>query len=341
MSKNSWQNWSGSVSCSPAKIAKPSTLDELVQLVRDAARESRSLRVFGAGHSFTRLVETDQVLVSLDNLTGVESADPESGRATVWAGTRLKDLGEALFQKGVAQENLGDIDEQSIAGAVGTGTHGTGITLGSIATQIEGLTIVTASGLVVECSPDSNRDLFKAAQVSIGALGVIAKITLRVLPSYKLKRESSRVTLDHCLSHLDEYKQNNRNFEFFWFPFSEYCQAKFLNVTDAPQTKVDTFNRFLENRVFSFLSESCRLMPGLCQRVSRLAGRTIPNVVEVDYSHRIFPTPRLVKFQEMEYNVPAENFVATLTEIRECIDCEKFAVHFPVECVFLSDDDIL
>lgn len=340
MGNDTWQNWSGSVTCKPVQIAIPGTIDALSKIVRDAARNGRTVRVAGAGHSFTRLVETDGIVVSLDRLTGVESVETEAGRATVWAGTRLNNLGPALFEKGVGQENLGDIDEQSIAGAVSTGTHGTGIKFGSIATQIEALTIMKSDGELLECSLQSNPDLFKAAQVSIGALGLLVKITLRVLPAYKLKRESRRATLDHCLDNLEEYKQNNRNFEFFWFPYSEYCQAKFLNLTDDPPTEVNKFNLFMENKVFSLLSQSCRMMPGLCRGVSRLAGRTIPNVVEVNYSHRIFPTPREVRFQEMEYNVPADHFTATLAEVRECIEREKFAVHFPVECRFVQKDDI-
>jgi FAD-linked oxidoreductase len=340
MKNNHWQNWSGSVSCNAADIAYPGSLQQLVELVRNCNRDNRGMRVFGAGHSFTALVATDELLVSLDNLAGVESVDSERNLATVWAGTRLKHLGEALFAHKVAQENLGDIDEQSIAGAVSTGTHGTGINFGSIATQIEALTIVTASGDVVECSPEQNHDLFKAAQVSFGALGIIAKVTLRLQPSYRLRRESRRASLDECLSNLEQLKQSNRNYEFFWFPYSDYCQQKTLNETSDAPTPVSKFSLLMENRVFWLLSECCRLMPGMSASVSRLSGRLIPTVSEVNYSHRIFPTPRLVRFQEMEYNVPAENFADTLLEIRDCIDRNKFAVHFPVECRFVRADDI-
>jgi FAD-linked oxidoreductase len=340
MEKKEWQNWSGSVSCHPLDIVYPDSLEKLAEIVRHANATGQKIRVVGAGHSFTALVATDGLLLSLDRMTGVDSVDKERHQATVWAGTRLKDLGEALFANGLAQENMGDIDEQSLAGAVSTGTHGTGVNFGSIATQIEGLTLVTAGGEIVECSAEVNTDLFKAAQVSLGMLGIIAKVKLRLEPTYRLRRESRRATLDECLEDLDQLKQSNRNYEFFWFPNSDYCQSKTLNVTTNAPTPVNKFNLLMENRVFWLLSECCRLVPSLSASMSRLSGRLIPTVSEVNYSHRIFPSPRLVRFQEMEYNVPAERFVDALVAVRECINQRRFNVHFPVECRFVRGDDI-
>jgi FAD-linked oxidoreductase len=336
-----WQNWSGSVSCSPAAIASPRSVDELVQLVSDCGLAGRRLRVAGSGHSFTPLVASDELLVSLKNLTGLdESVGAARDRAKALAGTRLKELGQALFDHSLAMENLGDIDEQSLSGAISTGTHGTGTKFGSIATQVIALDLVTADGQVVECSEESNRDLFKAAQVSFGALGVIARVTLRVLPSYRLRRESRRALLDDCLANVEKYKRENRNFEFFWFPYSNHCQVKFLNQTTEPPTRINRWSRVLENRVFLVLSECCRLIPGMCRSISRFSAWSIPSVTEVNYSQLVYPTPRLVRFQEMEYNLPAERFAAAMIDIRECIERNRFAVHFPIECRFVRADDI-
>ena len=321
-------------------MAYPADLNELVDVVKDANGGGRRIRVVGAGHSFTRLVETNDTLVSLDRIAGVVSADAASHRATVWAGTRLKDLGANLFDFGLAQENLGDIDEQSIAGAISTGTHGTGVNVGSIATQVEELTMITGAGDVIHCSEESNADIFKAAQVSFGALGIIAQVTLRLSHTYRLRRESRRAMLNDCLENLEQLKRANRNYEFFWFPYSEFCQSKTLNVTSDTPTPVNKFNLMMENRVFHMLSECCRIFPRLSSSISRLSGRLIPTVSEVNYSHRIFPTPRLVRFQEMEYNVPTEEFIDALLEIRDCIKRRRFAVHFPVECRFVRADNI-
>ena len=339
-----WSNWSGSVKSMPRQVAKPGNIDQLARLVRDYGRDGRHVRVVGAGHSFTPLVQSDDVLMSLDEMQGIESVDTTASRATVLGGTRLKKLGGTLFEHGVAQENLGDIDVQSISGAISTGTHGTGVRFGTLSTQVEGFTLVTASGEVLECSPESNPDIFKAAQVSLGTLGIIAKVTLRVVPAKRLHYQGNRKKLGDCLANLEQYKQENSHFEFFWFPYTDGVQAKFLNETTDPASKSSLWGDFnkivLENGVYWVLSESCRLIPRLCKTVCRISSRSIANIDEIDYSYRVFTTPRLVRFQEMEYNIPAEHLSSVVNEIRECIEKYQFRVHFPVECRFVQADDI-
>jgi FAD-linked oxidoreductase len=339
-----WHNWSESVRARPRSFVQPRDLADLVRLVEKSARDGVHVRVVGDGHSFTPLAHTDDVLVSLDNLQGIESADPERGTVRVWAGTRLKRLGDELLARGLAQENLGDIDVQSIAGAISTGTHGTGVRYGTIATQVVGLTLVTASGDVIECSEDQNRDVFKAAQVSLGALGVLAAVTLRVVPAKRLHYVSRRERLDETLTNLERYKRENSHFEFFWMPYTPWVQAKFLNETEEPATKGNvwgTLNKLLlENGLYWVLSEGCRIMPPLSRTVSRVSAWGIASVSETDYSHRLFATPRLVKFQEMEYNIPAQHFLQVLAEIRAVLERQRFNVHFPIECRFVRGDDI-
>jgi len=339
-----WSNWSGSVKSQPRQIVKPNNLDELARLIKDYGREGRRARVVGAGHSFTPIARSDDTLLSLDEMQGIESVDTKNNTATVWGGTKLKALGELLYERGLAQENLGDIDVQSIAGAISTGTHGTGITFGTLATQVIGLTLVTAAGDILECSPERDADLFKAAQVSLGTLGVIAKVKLRLVPVKRLHYHGHRKQLSECLDNLEEYKQNNDHFEFFWFPYTEAAQAKFTNETEEAVTSTSLWSNFnkvvLENYVYWLLSESCRLVPSLCKTVCRISGSAIAEVDEINYSHRIFATPRMVRFQEMEYNIPAQHFKDVLGEIRQCIDQQQFRVHFPVECRFVHSDDI-
>ncbi len=342
--RRSWQNWSGSVQGSPREIAKPGSVDELARAVGAYGREGRRVRVVGAGHSFTPLVQADDVLLSLDQLQGIEAFDTGQQTVTVLGGTRLKRLGEELLARGVAQENLGDIDVQSIAGAISTGTHGTGIRFGTLSTQVEGLTLVTSTGELLECSLEHDPEIFKAAQVSVGTLGVIAKVRLRVVPAKRLRFQSRREKLADCITNLERYKQENSHFEFFWLPYTEWVQAKFLNETDAPATGSNLWGKFnklvLENGVYWLLSECCRLFPRLCKPISKFSATAIASVEEVDYSHRLYATPRLVRFQEMEYNIPAEHFQAVIAEIQECIARHQFAVHFPVECRFVHADDI-
>lgn len=344
MRQKEWRNWSGSVRFRPERILYPGSVEEVAKIIRQAADESKQIRVVGSGHSFTPLVPTDDILLSLDRLRGLEEVDKERGLVTVRAGTKLKELGELLLRHGLAQENLGDIDAQSIAGAISTGTHGTGIDFGILSTQVAALTLVTASGEVIECSPDRHPELFKAAQVSLGSLGVIVRVTLRVLPRYQLHYRSGRMSLEECLDHLDRYRHEHRHFEFFWFPHTDFVQVKFMDKTDQAASTGGLWSRFsklvLENGVFWLLSEGARLVPRLCPSISRLSAWGVPTVEEVGDSHRLFATPRLVRFNEMEYGIPAEKLPEVMREIRDCVNLLRFAVHFPVECRYVKGDDI-
>ncbi len=339
-----WSNWSGSVQCAPRQMVRPHSIDELQRLVRDYSHANRHVRVVGAGHSFLPLAQTDDILISLDGIQGIEEIDAEAGTATVLGGTRLKMLGEELFKHGLAQENLGDIDVQSISGAISTGTHGTGATFGTLSTQIAGLTLVTASGELLQCSPERDPDIFKAAQVSLGMLGIIAKVKLRVVPAMRLHYQGRRNSLTDCLTNLDRYKQENSHFEFFWFPYTDGVQVKFLNETSEPVSKSSFWGNFnkivLENYVYWLISEACRLAPRFCKTACRICAQSIATVDEVNYGHRLFTTPRMVRFQEMEYNLPAEHMRTVMLEIQQRIEQHQFQVHFPVECRFVRADDI-
>ncbi|HTK10682.1 MAG TPA: D-arabinono-1,4-lactone oxidase [Ktedonobacteraceae bacterium] len=339
-----WQNWSGSVTAQPQHIVEPTSIAELARVIGVYGRSGRQVRVVGSGHSFTPLVQTDDILLSLHHLRGITSVDRDQNTVTVLGGTPLKQLGNALLEHGLAQENLGDIDEQSIAGAISTGTHGTGIRFGNIATQVTGLTLITANGEELACSETEHPDIFKAAQVSLGMLGVITSVTLRVVPAKRLHFTSRRELLTSCLNNLETYIQNNSHFEFFWMPYTEWVQAKFLNETDADITASNfwsTFNKVaLENGLYWLLSECCRFVPSLSQSISKISAMGIATVDEINYSHRLYATPRVVRFQEMEYNIPIEHFQDVLAEIRACIDEHQFRVHFPIECRFVHADDI-
>ena len=343
-SVGTWSNWSGSAKSSPCQIYKPLAIDELAHFMREQSKAGRHIRVVGAGHSFTPLVQTDDILLSLDNLQGIESVDAERNTVTVPGGTRLKSLGRQLHERGVAQENLGDIDVQSIAGAISTGTHGTGVCYGSLSTQVEGITLITASGEVLECSAEQNAEIFKAAQVSLGALGIIARVKLRVVPARRLHYIGQRKKLSDCLANLEPYRQENNHFEFFWFPYTDLVQAKFINETDAPVSGDNLWGAFnkivLENGVYWLLCEACRLIPGFCKSACAISGQAIANVDETNYSHRLFATPRMVRFNEMEYNIPMEHTNNVIAEIQQCIEKHQFAVNFPVECRFVHADDI-
>ncbi|SFS59475.1 D-arabinono-1,4-lactone oxidase [Marininema halotolerans] len=338
-----FMNWSGSVQCHPAEIVRPSSIEEVVDLVRRAAFAGRTLRAVGSGHSFTPLVETDEILVSLEELQGLVKVDPVRQVATVRGGTPLSALGVALEEAGWAMENLGDIDAQTIAGAISTGTHGTGVTLGSISSQVVGITFVTANGEVVTHTQEEHSETLRGSRISLGSLGIIVEVQLRVLPRYFLQLESRRMELTEVLNSLPSLKSEHRHFEFFWFPYTETVQAKIMNMTDTPGKEGGWWGEFsrnvLENGLFWCLSEGARLQPRFSANVSRISAWGVPSVKETGVSRRIFATPRKVRFYEMEYAIPAETLPEVLKEVKARIAQEGFAVHFPVECRFTRKEE--
>lgn len=341
---NRWRNWSSSVKATPQQILFPGNEAEIQAIVRKAQQNGQKIRVVGAGHSFTPLVQTDSIIVSLDKLSGIVSVDKEKEEAVVWAGTRLKELGTLLHEQGLAMENLGDIDVQSIAGALSTGTHGCGITLGVLASQLTSVTMVTADGELLEINPQLDPERFKAIQVSMGTLGIITRMGLRLRKAYKLKYSSKKETFEEVLESLEDYKKNNRNFEFYWFPYSETIQTKVMNITDE-SPKGNGFGNwlndiFLENGVFWVISRISRHIPGTFRAMSRLSAWGVSASSNTAWSHQVFATKRLVRFQEMEYNIPAEHFSDALREIKEAMETFNFRVHFPIECRWVKGDDI-
>ena len=337
------KNWSLKYEWYPNTLAYPESEAEIQAIVQKAAEQKRKVRIIGSGHSFNPLWVTRDVLISLDKFQGLISVDKENLLATVKAGTKLYALGELLFVQGMAMENMGDIDRQSIAGTISTGTHGTGLQFGTISTQVKALRFVNGKGELISCSEEENRDLFKAAQVSLGALGIITEITIQCVPSYKLELWNRKEQLQDVLDTFTERIRNNRNFEFYWFPQANNVWTKTSNLAADQPDKVSIGNYLteyvLENYVFKLLCETARLFPSQNARVSRISAASIPNVRKVYQSHKVYATPRLVRFNEMEYNVPLEAHGEVLKEIVKKVNKERFPVHFPVENRVVKGDD--
>ncbi|MFN8513250.1 MAG: D-arabinono-1,4-lactone oxidase [Chloroflexia bacterium] len=290
---------------------------EVAAAVRAATRAGATVRVAGSGHSFVPLCATDGLLVTLDALHGVVGVDAERRRATIWAGTKLHRLGPLLHAAGLAMANMGDIDRQSLGGAVGTGTHGTGPTLGSISTQVVGMRLATADGDLLDCSADQDPEGFSAARVAVGALGIATQITLQLLPAYKLHERTWVESFEECMGHLDELIAANRHFEFFWLPTADACAMKALNPTEA---------------------EIFTPPPPPPSPPGSLGRYTKPE--RVDWSYRVLPSERNVRFNEMEFAVPAERGPECLREIRALMQTKHLDVTWAVEYRTLRADDI-
>lgn len=331
----SWRNWSGSASCRPARLARPANEAELGAEVRQAAE----LRALGAGHSFSQLVPTAGTLLSLDGLTGLVGHHPASCRATVAAGTRIAELGPLLQALGQALPNQGDIDRQSIAGAVSTGTHGTGITLGSLSAQVRSLRLVTANGEALDCSAERESEIFAAARLSLGALGVLTRIELQNRPSYRLEEKIGVAPLDEVLAEMASLKDRHRHAETWVFPFGNTAIVKTLDETTAEPAGGGP-SEFTDNVVLEAACEMVRLVPASKAFWQKAVGFFVGETRRVGDSWRIFPSPREVRFHEMEYHVPAEMGPECLAEVVAAVRRADLPVFFPIEFRYVAGDDL-
>jgi len=339
-----WKNWSGYVECPRTPVVTPDSGAQLAQVLAEAARSGQAVRLVGAGHSFSPLVASDGVIVSLDKLQGVIDVDASTQVARVHAGTRLYALGAALAQRGLAMENLGDINVQSIAGATSTGTHGTGLGFGNLATQIAALKFVTADGRELVASPSENQQLFDGGRIGLGSLGVLTELSLRLVPAFRLRLERGKMELEECLAQADGLVAANRSFEFYWLPHTDSVLTKTWNVTDAPVDTVGLGRWFsdvvLENTAFGMLCGLGKAVPAWCPPLSRLCARMLSHSTQVDASWSMLSTVRAVRFNEMEWSVPAARGADALREIKALIARREFPLMFPLEYRWVRGDDI-
>ncbi|WP_026118533.1 D-arabinono-1,4-lactone oxidase [Nocardiopsis salina] len=340
-----WQTWSGTHRAHPRRTASPNDTAEVAAQVAAAAEDGLRVRMVGSGHSFTDVAVTDGVLLSPTSLARLRSVDHEAGTATVDAGMALCDFNEELARHGLALANMGDIAVQTVAGAVQTGTHGTGRDAGGLASQVVGLEMVTADGSVVQCSAEEDPDLFNAARVGLGAFGVVTALTFAVRPAFLLHAREEPMPLEEVLERLPEMRSSNDHFEFFWFPHTGNTNTKRNNVTDGPARPLSAFKAWLDddllsNRVFEGVNRVCRRFPALVPAVNHVSSRALSARSYTDASHRVFASVRDVRFVEMEYAVPAEHTAEVLREIRSVVERRGYRLSFPVEVRFAPADDV-
>jgi FAD-linked oxidoreductase len=331
-----WRNWSGIERCVPARRIAPASEAELVALL---ASGDFPLRPAGTGHSFSGLVPSDSALVFLDSLAGVISADAAALSAEVWTGTRLWRLGPALAALGQAMPNLSDIDYQTLGGALATSTHGTGARLGSLSSCVTGLWLATPSGELLECDARRNAEVFHAARTSLGALGVVTRVRLANRAAFRLVERSRFVPLESLLADLARERDANRHFELYAFPHADTALAIATNESEqAPDaTGGDDPEAILLLRT---LFRWTRALPGVGMRLYDAFLRSQPASERAGESHEVLAHPRTVRFNEMEYTVPAELGPECLRAILAEIRARDLPVCFPLECRFVREDDV-
>ena len=305
-----WRNWSGHVTCTPCSQIDVASENDVATAIAAAVGGQTTIRQRGTGHSCSPICATDDVLMSFEGMQGIAEVDPVAQTARIHAGTPMSELGEPLCQAGLALENQGDIDLQTIAGAVATGTHGTGTRLGSISSKVAGLRIALASGDVVSLGPNTDKRLFDAAGVSLGSLGVILEVTMALVKRYRLREINRAVDVNPCIAEFPELQARHRNIEFFWLPTFDKCILKTLEETDGPLTP--------ENQMDLPMGT-----PGTLERYLR------PE--RIHWSHRIYPSRRAALFNEMEFAVPLETGLECFAELRTLMKTRFSEVTWAVE----------
>ena len=369
-----WRNWAGNESARPRRMARPRSAEEVAGEVRQAAADGLTVRMAGTGHSFTPAAVTDGVLLHPGALAGVRSVDAAAGLATAEAGCPLRVLNAELLARGLSLANMGDIQVQTVAGAIQTGTHGTGRDVVGMAAQVAGLELVLADGTIVTCSdpgppappvpggspPGSAAPagpaasspasasfppgLFDAARVGLGALGILTAVTFRVVPAFLLEAHEEPMPWSEVTARLDELTSENEHFEFYWFPHTEGCLTKRNNRSAGPPRPLPRMrylldDEFLSNTMFGVTCRLGHLVPGVIKPVNAAAGRALGSRTYTDAAYRVFTSPRRVRFKEQEYAIPRASLGDVLAEIRGLFARRDWRISFPIEVRVTPGDD--
>ncbi len=340
-----WRNWGRSETARPAFRASPASIAEVQAVVRAGRERGLPVKTVGAGHSFTAIAATDGILVDLDHLQGVVAADVETGRVTLRAGTRLHQLPELLAPYGLALQNMGDIDRQSIAGATSTGTHGTGLAFGGLATTITAATLVVGDGSVLRVSETENAELLPAVRLGIGALGILVELTIQCTPAYLL----------HAVEHpepfeiIDEFRARSEaadHFELYWWPHTDRVMTKTntrlpLEAGRKPVGAVSNWveEELLGNAALAAICSIGKALPKAIPSINRFATSVYGDREYTDLSYEVFTAPRRVRFREMEYALPLDEIPEALHELRAMIDASGWSIGFPVEVRAAAADE--
>jgi FAD-linked oxidoreductase len=348
-----WRNWAGDERCLPAAVERPCSIAQIVAALERADAGGQRVRVAGAGHSFSDIALTDGRLLKLDRMNRLLDVDRSGGLVRVQGGITIHALSARLAAIGLALENLGDIDVQSIAGAISTATHGTGARLGNIPSQVVALTLALADGSTLHCTED-DPELLRAARVGLGALGVVAEVTLRCVPAFRLRGVDAPAPLEQTLERFEELALANDHFEFFVFPHARTALTRTNNRTEEPARPRGRASAYandvlLTNHAFGLFCRLGRRVPAQIPRINRLVTRLAGTSRRVDRSDRIFASPRLVRFTEMEYALPRERTAEAVRRVLELVESRAragghrsgFAVPFPIEVRTVAADDAL
>ncbi|MCH1511975.1 MAG: FAD-binding protein [Acidimicrobiales bacterium] len=343
--KKTWVNWGKNQRCHPSRLERPSSAKEVADLVSLGVAERQKVRPVGAGHSFSPICSTDGIIIDLSNFDSITDINQPLLQVTVGAGIRLFELNTRLESLGMALPNLGDIDVQTLAGAISTGTHGTGMQRHSISNAVIGMTLITGDGGLVQCSESINKDIFNAARVSLGSFGIILDVTLQCVEAFNLRALERTTNILEVLEQFEDEMQKADHIEFFWFPHTEIAELKVnMKTLDPPnyRSPVKAFmsDEVIQNGGFELINRYGKLFP---HHAHRLLEKSLPNNRKASYvsaSYKVFCSKRRVRFKEMEYAIPQECLLEAFQRVRDVTNLLEQPVTFPVEVRVLGADDI-
>jgi FAD-linked oxidoreductase len=341
----SWTNWTGLATARPAQERTPLDAGEVAQAVVAAREQQLTVKMPGTGHSFTDIAVTDGLLLRPDALRGLVGVDREAMTVTVLAGTTLHELNTALERLDLSLHNMGDIHEQTVAGAISTATHGTGGRKGSLSSQVSGLELVTGDGTVLTADRTHNPEVLEMARVGLGALGILTSVTFDVEPLFVLEAHEAPMDWDEAMDAFDDLARENHHFEMFWFPHTDRLLTKRNNRTIDDAEPLSRFrgwldDEFLANRAFGWANRLGNAIPRIIPRLNKFAARSLGERIYSDVPHKVFTSRRGVVFREMEYAVPREVGLDALAEVRTLLDRGEWRISFPVEVRVSPADDV-
>jgi FAD-linked oxidoreductase len=342
-----WVNWARTQRCRPRAIHQPDSEAEVADLLGRASAAGETVRAVGAGHSWTDVACTDGHLVSLDRLARVLDIDVQQRRVTVEAGIRIHRLNDALKAAGLGLSILGSVSEQSIAGAIATGTHGSGLRFGNLASQVVAMRLLRPTGEAVDLSPASQPDRFRAARVSLGCLGIVTRLTLRCEPAFNLLERSRPMPFEQALAELDEGVAASEHVKLWWLPHTNRVWWSCYDRTDRPPTRSGVLGRWLDDHVvtpgvFPLLLRLGQAVPAVIPPINRLVSRTRFGAVErVDWAPNVFNVGAVPRHDETEWAIPRERAADALAGLRNLIERERLRVNFIVEVRFSAADDAM
>jgi L-gulonolactone oxidase len=334
-------------------IKKPKNEEEVVAIVKEAKKRGLKVKVVGSGHSFTGIAVTNEVLICLDEIADIRDVDFEYSTVRVGAGIKLCDLNPMLQRSGLAMPNLGDIVYQSISGAISTSTHGTGLEFKNIADAVCGMRIVDGEGTVVECDTQQNSEVFHAARVGLGALGIITEVTIQCVEAFNLHAVEEILPIGEVTNNFDHWSKMTDHIEFFWMPNTDKALLKrntrTLEAPPRPRNKRHAFkkrwNRFKneeikQNFLFGAMNHLGKIVPPLVPKLNSMVAGESGRAEYITTSYEVFASPRRVRFYEMEYAVPIESGIEAFQKVVQLIGDLDHYISFPVEYRVLGKDEI-